>query len=88
MYMFDITNCTFFFLFFFNFDYFYTFSGLNALNRLLFKAQRVWTPSRKFRKYEKIGDENDAIQDFYSINPENIEITKVKFQLDHKETEV
>ena len=64
------------------------FSGLNALNQLLFKAKRVWTPSRKFRKYEKNGDVNDAINDFYSIKPENIETTKIKFQLDHIETEV
>lgn len=61
--------------------------GLYALNQLLFKAKRVWTPSRRYRKYEKFGDENDAVKDFYSISPENIEVTKVKFQLDHTKTE-
>lgn len=61
--------------------------GLHALNQLLHGAKRVWTPSRKFRKYEKFGDEKAALSDFYSIKPENIEATKNKFQLGHIQTE-
>ena len=45
--------------------------GVQALKHLLRCAVPVKSTSQSFRKYEKPGNVKTAIQDFYSIDPQN-----------------
>lgn len=58
--------------------------GIFALKSLIKGTKPVKSYSYQFRKYEKPGDANTAINDYYSIKPENSKIMNIGIELKSK----
>ena len=43
--------------------------GMAAVEKLLTGAKKVWTKSQNYRLYKKNGNQESALQDFYSVEP-------------------
>ena len=59
-------------------------AGNFAVSKLLKGAKQAKDYSYQFRKYEKEGDANTAIKDFYSIKPEKRKIMNIGIELKSK----
>lgn len=58
--------------------------GLNALNKLLSGSSPMRATSDVYRRYEKPGDFETALREFYSVKPRNVRERKNNFHVQHQ----